>query len=929
MNALCRYWLLVFFTGTFLIACGKTEVSDVEHVQRAKQHQVNGDFKASLIELKNALQQNPENPEARLLLGELYVLLGNGAAAEKELQRAKDLGVAGPFVEQLYIRAKLLQKEFDEVLAALDRGDERDYATLAAFQALRGEALLELGRTGEAEAVFRSILRENPDEVGALLGLARVALLSEDSGAAADVLQRVSVLDPENAESWLLKGDLARSNKDAAAALSAYQRAIELLPSGVATRLAIKARTNVTKLLLIEGKFSEAKEHVDYLLKAVPKHPVSNYLAALLAYENGDYIESRDYLLNVVNASPDYLPGLFLLGSVNFTLGNLEQAEVQLARVVTERPSLMSARLMLAEIRLRQAKANDALEVLEPALRLRPNDARLLAMAGQAALREGDLDTGRKYLKKAVAEQPNDNTLRTQLAMLYLAEGNDTQAVEELERAIAASETPGREEAMLALTYLKQENYEKAQQIAKKLAEENSDSAYPQNLLGVIFSAQGEIRQARKAFNKALELDSGFFAAALNLARLDVLEGRLAAARARLDTVLVHDATNISAMLALAQLADADQDYAQALEWLEKARGVDAAALTPRLLLMRYYLRTGKLDRARKIAREAEVIDGSDPRVLFLVGRIELGLKAYRPAVRAFEALAEQAPDAQTYYYLGVAQFRAGNVDAAESSLKQAIKLRPQHLQAGSLLVLLKMEAGQIEDAMRLVDEIKQRLPNSPAGFELEGDIQAARKLPAKAVTAYAKARELGGGSRVLLKEVEVIRRSQGNMAAVALLKEWLQSHKGDVTAHYALASAYASDGDATAAMKEYRLLLGIAPEYVPALNDLAWLLSQNGKLEEALEFAEKAYRLQPDIGVVLDTLGWIRFQLGDTKTALGLLRRAAEKMPEMADVQYHLAAALAKSGKKTESREILERILGSGHTFSSRKEAEQLLETI
>ena len=923
MKSFVRYVSVMFLLGVFVTACGKTEISDVEHVQRAKQFQSEGDFRASLIELKNALQQNPKNAEARLLLADLYVLLGNGAAADKELQRARGLGVSGAYIEQLNIRAKLLQKKFDEVLVALVDGE---LDSQPEFQALRGEALLGLGKIDEAEEVFRSILKQNPDEVGALLGLTRIALASKDSEAAAGTLQTLLKLEPENAEVWLLNGNVARLDKDDAEALAAYQRTIELLPLTITTRTGIKARTNLIRILLIQGKFAEAKEYVDYLLKAQPKHPISNYLAALLAYEKGDYAGSRDYLLQVNKVSPEYLPGLFLLGSVNFNLGNLEQAEVQLVRVVAERPSLMPARMMLAGIRLRHAESSEVLDILEPVLVQRPHDARLLAMAGQAALREGDLETGRHYIKKAVAEQPSDSSLRTQLAMLYLAEGNDAQAIEELERAVKSGKAPGREQSMLALAYLKQKNFDKALQVARDLVKVNPDSAYPQNLLGIILGAKGDIRQAKDAFAKALQLDPKFSSAALNLARLDVQEGRLDRARERLDAVLLHNENDVSAMLALAQLADAENDREQALEWLEKVRAADPTAMGPRLVLIRYYSRVGKLDRAREIAREAETIDSRNPQTLLALGRIELGSKEFSAAVKTFGKAVELSPDAQAYYFLGMAQFRTNDADAAEASLKQALKLQPGHLQAASLLVLLDVKAGRIEDALRVTSGIKQHFPKSPAGFVLEGDIRTRQKQSTKAASAYAKARELGGGTRVLLKEVAALNRSQGSTAAIALLEKWMKINKDDVTAHYALAAAYSSDDKMDDAAMEYRRLLQENPEYVPALNDLAWLLNQNGKPEEAITFATKAYDLQPGSGPVLDTLGWIRLQQGDIKVALGLLRQAAEKMPEARDVQYHLAAALAQSGKKAESREILERILGTELVFSARQEAQRLL---
>ncbi len=917
--------LLVLFS---LTACGKIEISDAEHVQRAKQYQTEGDFQATLIELKSALQENPKNSEARLLLGELYIALGNGTAAEKELARASDLGVSGPYFQRLRGKSLLLQGRYDDALKAIEHLDVDNEIDLLVLQA---NTYIGLGDAKKAHASFSRVLELQPTNDEALLGLAKLSFQKGEFEAAGNTVARVLSAEPDSVEALILQGRILLRKDKSEAALASFQKAVNLLGNTtLVTRQGMIARTDLARLLIAQGDFEEAKIYVDYLLKAAPKHPKPNYMAGLLAYEQKDMQKAKGYLLKVIKVLPNHLPSLFLLGSANFALGNVEQAEQQLARVVAAKPSLLSARMLLASIRLQQAQSDQALDALELGLAQQPDNVRLLAMAGQAALQGGEFEKSRGFLKKAIAEQPSVGSLRTQMAMLYLAEGNEALAIQELEQAIELGEAPVREKSLLALTYLRQKDFDKALSTAKELAADHPKSVYSQNLMGVILGARGEIAQARAAFTVALKLEPEFTPASLNLARLDVLSGRLNEARERLDGILVRDEKNTSAMMALAQLADAENDQVQALVWLEKIRAADTKELIARLVLIRYYSRTGELDRARVIARETEAIEGQNPRVLMAIGRVELISQDYRAAVGTFEKAVKEAPDAQSYYSLGVAQFRANDDSAARASLAQALKLQPAYLQAASLLVMLDVKAGHIKDALRGVGEIKRQHPKLSAGFMLEGDIRARQKQSARAARAYARARALGGGTQALLKEAAVLQGSQGNEAAIKLLASWVKTHQDDVTARYALAVAYSSERRGTAdAIKEYRRLLQGAPEYVPALNDLAWLLYQGGKLGEAAKFAAKAYDLRSDNGPVLDTLGWIRLKQGDTKVALGLLRQASEKMPDAGDVQYHLAAALAQSGKKAESREILERILGTGQGFSSRQKAQQLLDSL
>ena len=62
-----------------------------EHWQKAQALMQKNDRKAAIIELRNALQEKSDSVEARVLLGELYYLEGNLGAAEKELNKAREL----------------------------------------------------------------------------------------------------------------------------------------------------------------------------------------------------------------------------------------------------------------------------------------------------------------------------------------------------------------------------------------------------------------------------------------------------------------------------------------------------------------------------------------------------------------------------------------------------------------------------------------------------------------------------------------------------------------------------------------------------------------------------------------------------------------------------------------------------------------------
>ena len=82
-----------------------------EHFDKALTFKQSGDWRASIIELKSALQSNPDYTDARWELGQAYLKLGSGLEAEKELNRAKNLGYKRPELTLALGRSLLLQQK--------------------------------------------------------------------------------------------------------------------------------------------------------------------------------------------------------------------------------------------------------------------------------------------------------------------------------------------------------------------------------------------------------------------------------------------------------------------------------------------------------------------------------------------------------------------------------------------------------------------------------------------------------------------------------------------------------------------------------------------------------------------------------------------------------------------------------------------------
>jgi Tfp pilus assembly protein PilF len=140
-------------------------------------------------------------------------------------------------------------------------------------------------------------------------------------------------------------------------------------------------------------------------------------------------------------------------------------------------------------------------------------------------------------------------------------------------------------------------------------------------------------------------------------------------------------------------------------------------------------------------------------------------------------------------------------------------------------------------------------------------------------------------------------------------ITEALRQDPGSVPVRLNLAGLRTQQQRYDQAEEVLRTILNSHPEYVPALNNLAWLLSfQKGKENEALELVDRAADLAGPDPVLLDTRAVIRLSLGQAEAALRDLRTAIALGPQSPVFHYHLARAYRASKNEAEARKAFRR---------------------
>jgi predicted Zn-dependent protease len=119
-----RLWLYVAFGfGVLLAADAAAAKNSAAYLRDAEQYFTNGNLREAEIELRNAIRETPNDPAIRTRLAEVYLQLGNAAAAEREARAAGELGADEKDYLPALTDALLGQQQFGEVLDVVRPGD--------------------------------------------------------------------------------------------------------------------------------------------------------------------------------------------------------------------------------------------------------------------------------------------------------------------------------------------------------------------------------------------------------------------------------------------------------------------------------------------------------------------------------------------------------------------------------------------------------------------------------------------------------------------------------------------------------------------------------------------------------------------------------------------------------------------------------------
>lgn len=240
-------------------------------------------------EARKAVELSPADPYVQRVLGQILLLNAKGSGpideAAKALQKANEAQPGEPSGAMAYAQVLMRQEKPQEAVTVLERVLERSRGP--AIPLLYGEALEKSGRFGDAEEVFQAVLKMDPENRAASLGLLRVYERSRQWDRAIPLVQRYLKAQPTN----------------------------------------LGLKVQYASLLLRARRFSDARKVLDQVLAADPGNREALRLCAGLLSETREIDKADELLRKLAVLDPDDLDVPFRR-AVNFVEARrLDEAE--------------------------------------------------------------------------------------------------------------------------------------------------------------------------------------------------------------------------------------------------------------------------------------------------------------------------------------------------------------------------------------------------------------------------------------------------------------------------------------------------------------------------------------------------------------------------------------------------------------------------
>ncbi len=478
---------------------------------------------------------------------------------------------------------------------------------------------------------------------------------------------------------------------------------------------------------------------------------------------------------------------------------------------------------------------------------------------------------------------------------------------------------------------LANKEFKKARVNIEELLQEHPNNTGLYYYFGSLEEAEKNYTKAEKNYIKAIEIDKNNIPAHTALAKLSLLRGDLNKASDYYNQILLIDKKNAHAYMQLAFIAQKKNNTSQVESNLLKAKqavkGDFTAELAVTSVLGKWYVSQNQTDKYLIQAKELARNNPNKKQAQLLLAAAQ-DLSGFPDAAEKImdKIIAKDSKDVKSRMLLVLLLVKQPNKQDKIIKLFDEIHaISPENSQYLVTKARYLTSQHQYSEAKKTAALIIKRLPNSPLGYIVKGEILRSENQIDNALSAYQKAFQIEPNMKLIPTITSLFLTQNQATKAHSWINELLKNNQHNPVLHQQLALVFEHQNNPAQAIHHYEQALKVAPDDLMSLNNLALLFLQQNN-PAAIQLAKTAYEKAPQSAALADTYGYTLVRNNQQQAGLIILEKALALQKNSPRIQLHLAEAYLLTGNKSKGTTMLEKIIHSTADKNITLQAKSLL---
>lgn len=851
-----------------LSGCGENKTVE-QYLNSASEYSAKKNLNSAIIELKNAVRLSPRNAEARFQLGKAYLAQGNYVNAEKELEKAQELGIEQSDTTPLLAQIKTKLAKSDEVYLLAKNSsylNDDDYIVVLTYA---GISALANNEEDKAKDYINQAISISETAVYSRLGKAYLSRSKQALSKSLTDIEELLADNPNIGEILLLKGHLLFSLEDYEQAADSFTYYLTQHPLDYSVHY-----FEINSLIKAE-LYQRAEVITDLLLAKFKDAPLALHYKAQLQYQKKEFKEAKNNAELSIQAGSTSAITKLIAGASSYQLKNYEQAYNHLKPIESYLPSTHPIKKILAGIKLQLGYDSEAAEAFISLEGLTSDDSAFLQASSAKLIAIGDFDSAQKLIEKAEKLDPNNARLSAQKGYVLLSKNNKA-GIDSLERALELDPSLISVELALGIQYLKSGDDKKAQEVSNKLIVKYGNNPSGYLLQGIIFTKENKNEQAIESFEIVLSLDPDNIVGLYNLGLIYQDQQENETAWGYFERVITINPAHKNALSNFVNLAVNTKQLERSHDFLVKLADGDNLTLTIALAMN---LRANEqIKESVSLLEEFTNKSVLTPLYWTILGDSYFQLNDFERANIAFTTGLKQTPQ---HYLLnlriiGILETLKKYPEAVAQAQK-AYQFYPDNDRLEILLTHLEMINRNYAEAKKMLDITKKKQLKHHLLDSVSGSLALKDNNYTQAIDSFSAAYDQKPSDVNLIQLARALTFNGQQKEAEKLLETFIESNPTKINVRLLLAELY-SQNDYNKKVQQYTVINNISPNNIAILNNLAWNQYKLGDVENALLNIEHAYSLSPDNIAILETYGVILVTLTKYRKGIEVLEMAMIK---------------------------------------------------